>query len=160
MKYKRTKKHHSVLIVFCIIVILFIGMGTGYAVLEGTFTIKGYALLLSKDTDKKIKRLNDVFAIVCDDSDNFATFNLSDGSVTVLSQAISEDSATIDYQINIKTGKPRTEVISFNIKNITNSTIKDGTFSYTVNPSSTTVINGTIVADIPATIAPSEVRSF
>jgi len=159
MKYKRAKKHHSVLIITCIIISIFIFMGTGYAMYTGSLKIGGYAVLLPNADNRPIVSVNDTFAIVSNSTDRYASFNLSDGSVTITSESITEDGITVNYQINIKTGTPRTETISFDIMNITDSQITNGTFSYTLTPSTTTVINGAITANIPQTIEPHAIRS-
>jgi len=135
-------------------------MATGYAMYNGSLDIQGYAVLLHNADERPILDINDVFAIACSDPNHFATFNLSDGSLTVLSQSISEAGANINYKINVTTGKPRTETISFDIQNITDMPITGGTFNYTVTPSNTSVIDGTITADMPQIIDPHSIRNF
>lgn len=116
--------------------------------------------MLPNADQRPIVPMNDYIAIVSDDPNHFAGFNLSDGSVSVLSQSVSADGASINYQINVSTGTPRTEAITFSIQNTSGYSMTNGTFAYTVSGAATGVVNGTITAAVPQTIGIMEIRNY
>lgn len=161
MKYKRKKQPRTALILSCIIILLFVCMATGYAISAGELDAAGYVILIPRAEERPILGIGDSgFALVCDDPNNFAGFALGDGSVSVISQSANESGIFVNYKINVSNGKPRTDVISFDIQNATNYAMTNGTFGYTVTPTNTNVIDGTITANIPSSISPHEVRNY
>jgi len=156
MKYKRKKQRNSVLIISCIIIILFVCMGTGYAFFSGTFTLNGS--VKSKYTGRAFP-LNEYFSIIADDPNNFAKLNLSDGSISVVSQSISQDNSSVTYKINVHTGIPRIEIVSFVIQNTGKFPMTNGTFKYTVGGTALTVVDGTITSTMPQMIPVWETRN-